>query len=431
MARRDGLVSSAVLDLLQDRNGDVWIATLGGAVRYRGRRSPPSIRVSDVVAGRRHGPVGEIELPSSQQLLAFEFVGKSFKTARDRMVYMCRLQGYEEGWRQTREERVEYADLSVGDYLFQVRAVDRDLTYSEIPAEVHVKIHPSYAKAVLVGGLGLALAGLAVASGYAVKRRRERDRAQQALAERNRTLEETNRALGEANEQIQKANQAKSEFLANMSHELRTPMNSVLGFTEMILDGIYGDVSEEIEGVMGEVDRSGRLLLSLINDVLDLSKIEAGEMELQVSACTPELCVEDAVSSVEVLAQGKELHIVREVEEDIPSFMGDEMRIGQVLRNLLSNAVKFTKEGEIGVGARREGGDVVFWVRDTGIGIPEEERESIFGEFHQVDGTIRKEHQGTGLGLSLCRRFVEMHGGRIWVESAVGEGSTFWFTVPT
>ena len=253
------------------------------------------------------------------------------------------------------------------------------------------------------------------------------------LEEQNLALEEANREIQEANEQIQKANQAKSEFLANMSHELRTPMNSVLGFTEMILDGIYGDVPEEIEGVMGEIDRSGKHLLNLINDILDLSKIEAGEMELQVSECSPELCVEDAISSVEVLAQGKGLRIVREVEEEIPFCVGDEMRIGQVLRNLLSNAVKFTQEGEVGVGARwedEEGGAVVFWVRDTGVGIPEEERESIFSEFHQVDGSLRKEHQGTGLGLSLCERFVEMHGGRIWVESEMGKGSTFWFRIP-
>ena len=244
-------------------------------------------------------------------------------------------------------------------------------------------------------------------------------------------LEEQNRALEAANREIERANQAKSEFLAHMSHELRTPMNAVLGFTEMILDGIYGDVPEEIDGVMKEIDRSGRHLLELINDVLDLSKIEAGEMELHTGECSPELCVEDAILSMEVLAEQKGLRVVREVEEGIPAFTADEMRIGQVLRNLLSNAVKFTKEGEIGVGARREGGDVVFWVRDTGVGIPEEEQASIFEEFHQVSGTVAKGQQGTGLGLSLCQRFVRMHGGRIWVESVVGEGSTFWFTVPT
>ena len=238
------------------------------------------------------------------------------------------------------------------------------------------------------------------------------------------------RALEALNRQIQEANRAKSEFLANMSHELRTPMNAVLGFTEMILDGIYGDVPEEIYGVMTEIDRSGRLLLDLINDVLDLSKIEAGEMELHPTECTPTACVQDAILSIEVLAQQKGLTLLSEVVEGIPSFVADEMRIGQVLRNLLSNAVKFTEEGEIGVGARVEGEDVLFWVRDMGMGIPEESLGSIFEAFHQVEGTMAREQQGTGLGLSLCQRFVGMHEGRIWVESVVGQGSTFWFTIP-
>ena len=123
--------------------------------------------------------------------------------------------------------------------------------------------------------------------------------------------------------------------------------------------------------------------------------------------------------------------MVREAEEGVSSFVGDELRIGQVLRNLLSNAVKFTDEGEIGVGARVEGEAILFWVRDTGVGIPEEEIEEIFQEFHQVSGTVAKGQQGTGLGLSLCQRFVGMHGGKIWVESEVGKGSTFWFTIPT
>jgi signal transduction histidine kinase len=283
-----------------------------------------------------------------------------------------------------------------------------------------------YGRLVLIGALILALVRLVIVS----VRRRERERAQQALQEKNEQLEKQNVALEQANRQIQEANRLKSEFLANMSHELRTPLNSVLGFTEMILDGIYGEVSDEIEGVMQDIDRSGKHLLELINNVLDLSKIEAGQMELHVSECSAELCVENAISSLQVLAQKKGLSIVREVEENIASFVADRMRLEQVLRNLLSNAVKFTEEGEIAVGARGEEEEVLFWVRDTGAGIPEGEREDIFSEFHQADSSLTKEIQGTGLGLSLCRRFVEMHGGRIWVESEEGEGATFWFVVP-
>ena len=287
-------------------------------------------------------------------------------------------------------------------------------------------IPPPYGRLVLIAALVLALVRLVMVS----VRRRERERAQQALQKKNEQLEKQNVALEQANRQIQEANRLKSEFLANMSHELRTPMNSVLGFTEMILDGIYGEVSEEIEGVMQEIDRSGKHLLELINNVLDLSKIEAGQMELHVSECSAELCVENAISSLQVLAQKRGLSIVQEVEENIAPFVADRMRLEQVLRNLLSNAVKFTEEGEIAVGARGEEEEVLFWVRDTGAGIPEGEREEIFSEFHQADSSLTKEIQGTGLGLSLCRRFVEMHGGRIWVESEEGEGATFWFVVP-
>jgi len=230
------------------------------------------------VADRRYGPVGEIDLPSSQQFLAFDFRGKSFKTSPDQMVYVYRLEGYDEGWRWTRDSRVEYTGLPIGDYTFEVKAVDRDLTYSEMPATVVVQVHLPYGRIAWVSVLGIAVLLIIWLAG--------------GLVQRDRRLRESNQALAAASEHVQQANQAKSEFLAHMSHELRTPMNAVLGFTEMILDGIYGDVPEEIDGVMGEIDRSGRHLLELINDVLDLSKIEAGEMELHPGECNSELCKE-------------------------------------------------------------------------------------------------------------------------------------------
>ncbi|MHC1629628.1 MAG: two-component regulator propeller domain-containing protein [Methanoculleaceae archaeon] len=430
LLRRDGLVSNFVFDLLQGRNGDIWIATLGGVIRYRSGHSPPGIQLEDVVADRRYGPVKEIGLPLSQQLLIFEFMGRSFKTLRDQMAYAYRLQGYDEAWRQTRESRVEYTHLPIGDYTFQVKAVDRDLTYSEAPAEVRVRIHPSYGKLLVLGILGMALGAVIVTSRYAVKRRRERDQARQALQEQNERLEEQNRALEEANCQIQEANQAKSEFLANMSHELRTPMNAILGFTELMEDGIFGEIPEVFQEPIDEIHKSGDHLLALINDVLDLSKIEAGRMELHLSECVLEGCVESVAATIRPLAEEKGLKVLTAVEEGLPTCTVDEGRMMQVLLNLAGNAVKFTERGEVEIGVRKEEERLFVWVRDTGIGIPPEKLEEIFTEFSRVDASITRNTEGTGLGLSISRHIVEMHGGEIGVESEVGKGSTFWFRIP-
>ncbi|PYM73426.1 MAG: hypothetical protein DME03_15545 [Candidatus Rokuibacteriota bacterium] len=210
--------------------------------------------------------------------------------------------------------------------------------------------------------------------------------------------------LGGLNERLAQASQAKSEFLANMSHELRTPLNAILGFTEIMLDDQYGEVSAGFREPLTDIQTNGRHLLGLINDVLDLSKIEAGRFELGVE---------------EYLAQ-----------EIIPPARGDGRRITQCLLNLTGNALKFTPEGGVDIEVRLDGEWLVYRVSDTGIGIPADEIENIFSEFRQVDPTITREYGGTGLGLSITKRLVEMHGGRIWVESEPGKGSTFFFTVP-
>ena len=238
-----------------------------------------------------------------------------------------------------------------------------------------------------------------------------------------RRLEEQNRALAAAS-------RIKSEFLANMSHELRTPMNAIINFSAMVLDGVCGEISDDVRDVVGEIDQNGENLLALINDVLDLSKIEAGAMQLKRATCDPVECVENAVAALEHSASEKELELSVQVE-DLPPILADERRLTQhVLLNLIKNAIKFTPAGKISVGVRRENGDVLFWVKDTGIGIPASEQERIFETFHQVDGSITRQAEGTGLGLAIAHKFVELHRGRIWVESEEGKGSTFYVTVP-
>jgi signal transduction histidine kinase len=232
------------------------------------------------------------------------------------------------------------------------------------------------------------------------------------------------------NEQLERASQAKSNFLASMSHELRTPLNSILGYTELILDEIYGEVPAKIRDVLERVEQSGRHLLGLINDVLDLSKIEAGSMELSPTEYSVRDIVETVSSALRSLAAEKGLEFVAGAQADIPVAFGDGRRIAQCLMNLAGNALKFTKQGRVEIWVERQGETLVYRVSDTGIGIPQHQLESIFAEFQQADSTITNEYGGTGLGLSITKKFVEMHGGRIWVESELGKGSTFFFAIP-
>jgi signal transduction histidine kinase len=242
--------------------------------------------------------------------------------------------------------------------------------------------------------------------------------------------QETSAALRSLNERLEQASRAKSEFLANMSHELRTPMNAILGFTEMLRDGLYGEVPPDLQEPLADIQTNGRHLLRLINDVLDLSKIEAGRMELMLDEYSPVQVLEAVRASLRSLAVDKGLDfVVRDVGE-VPMAYGDSKRITQCLLNLAGNAIKFTKHGRVEIAVEAQGPQLVYEVSDTGIGIPPEELEHVFGEFRQVDTTITREYGGTGLGLSITKKFVEMHGGRIWVESKLGHGSTFWFSIP-
>jgi signal transduction histidine kinase len=229
---------------------------------------------------------------------------------------------------------------------------------------------------------------------------------------------------------LAEASQHKSQFLANMSHELRTPLNAILGYTELIVDHIYGEVPEKIREVMERIEKSGRHLLGLINDVLDLSKMEAGQLTLALEEYSLAEVVQTVYSAVESLAAEKQLALTLSMAPDLPVGRGDERRISQVLLNLVGNAIKFTEAGEVGMKAIASDGQFVVSVSDTGPGISEADRETIFEEFQQLDDSSTKAKGGTGLGLSIARRIVELHGGRIWVESSPGRGATFSFSLP-
>jgi signal transduction histidine kinase/HAMP domain-containing protein len=239
------------------------------------------------------------------------------------------------------------------------------------------------------------------------------------------------REVQDKGRQLEIANRHKSEFLANMSHELRTPLNAIIGFSEVLLKRMFGPLNEKQEDYLQDVLSSGRHLLSLINDILDLSKVEAGRMELELGRFDLPQALQDTLILVRERATRHGIALDLHVDPELGAFVGDERKIKQVLLNLVSNAVKFTPEGgSVEVRAAPTDGVVEISVSDTGIGIAAEDHEAIFEEFRQVGSDYAHKREGTGLGLTLARKFVELHGGRIWVKSQPGHGSTFTFSLP-
>jgi signal transduction histidine kinase len=244
-------------------------------------------------------------------------------------------------------------------------------------------------------------------------------------------LEAANRMLSDANRALTAASKAKSEFLANVSHELRTPLNSVIGFSELLTDPNFGDLSARQREFLSDIRDSGEHLLALINDILDLSKIEAGKLEVNCQDADVHAILRDSIAMLRPLAAKKSLHI--EARYDAPGAASIDARVvRQILVNLLSNAVKFTPEGgRVELRARFDGQDLVLDVEDTGIGISEDDLAKIFHEFYQVDGSYARKYQGTGLGLALVRRMMALHHGDVTVTSTLGKGSRFTCVFPT
>jgi signal transduction histidine kinase len=251
---------------------------------------------------------------------------------------------------------------------------------------------------------------------------------QSALALQNAHLFQE---IEEKGRQLEVANRHKSEFLASMSHELRTPLNAVIGFSEVLLERMFGELNDKQDEYLQDILSSGRHLLSLINDILDLAKIEAGRMELEVIDFHLPQAIDNAVTLVRERAARRAITLEVEIDSRLGEIKGDERKVKQVLLNLLSNAIKFTPEGgHVGVQAGLADGFAEVAVTDTGVGIAPEDHEAVFEEFRQVGTDYAKKHEGTGLGLTLSRRFVELHGGKIWVKSQLGQGATFTFTLP-
>jgi len=256
---------------------------------------------------------------------------------------------------------------------------------------------------------------------------------EQKVQERTADLANAFQDLAATSRELQIANQHKSEFLANMSHELRTPLNAIIGFSEMLTEGMLGELERKQRDYVEDILASGRHLLALINDILDLSKVEAGRMDLELSEFSIADLLEYTLGLVRAWAIRQGLTLRLDVEPDLGMVYGDERKVTQVMLNLLSNAMRFTpRGGTVTVEARRAAGSdaILVRVRDTGVGISPEELLRIFDEFYQTAQKPERTHEGTGLGLALAKKFVELHGGRLWAESEPGHGSTFSFTLP-
>ena len=236
--------------------------------------------------------------------------------------------------------------------------------------------------------------------------------------------------LREGNLQLERANRLKSEFLASVSHELRTPMNAIIGYTKLMLDGLDGDLTEQQVADLGRVSQAADNLLGLINGLLDLAKIEAGKMELNAEEVNINAVIEEVIELIRPQADAKGLALEMDIPRSLPAAFADRARVRQVLVNLAANAVKFTDHGSVTIAASAGDGWITLAVIDTGVGIPQDAIAYIFDEFRQADSSTTRRYGGTGLGLAISKRLVALHGGRLWVESAVGVGSTFRFTLP-
>ena len=236
--------------------------------------------------------------------------------------------------------------------------------------------------------------------------------------------------IAQKSRELEIASQHKSQFVANMSHELRTPLAAILGYAELIQEGFYGPLPEKSMDVLTRIRANGKHLLGLINSVLDIAKVESGQFSLNLAEYALDNVVETVRAATESLAETKKLSLKTDVAKPMPVGVGDEQRLTQVLLNLVGNAIKFTDSGEVRITAKAVDGHFAVGVTDTGPGIPLEEQERVFEQFHQVDNSSTKAKGGTGLGLAIAKQIVEMHGGRIWVESTLGQGATFQMELP-
>jgi len=421
----------------QSRDNKLYFATYGGVLeidmaRFAVNRPAPPVLI-ERVTGDRETPLAAGGWIRAGGNLEFHYAALSFLFP-EFLQFRYRLEGFDAGWVEAGNRRAAYyTNVPPGQYQFRVTARSTGGAWNQTGASFVLEARPRFYQTFWFAALGLAAASTAGIAFYQLRvrklRRSERrlvERVEERTAELRREIAVRERAEAEA----RAASLAKSQFLANMSHEIRTPMNGILGATELLLDG---EMAPDQRTYLGMVKSSGESLLTIINDILDFSKIEAGKLDLDPLEFDLRNLLDQVMKTFSLLAGAKGLELICQAHGAPGLVVGDPTRLRQVLTNLLGNAVKFTASGEIEVQVELASQDadaavVHFSVRDTGIGISREHLQQIFEPFAQADASTTRKYGGTGLGLTVSLRLVEMMGGRLWVESEPGSGSCFHFT---
>jgi signal transduction histidine kinase/CheY-like chemotaxis protein/ligand-binding sensor domain-containing protein len=413
--------------------GAVWIGTSQGLSRFRLEqgsgfaRTPPRVVIASIVAGRQmNDGRAPIRFPYDSGALIIDYAALTFANESS-VQFRYRLKGAERDWNRTSAREARYAGLSPGTYWFEVQARVDQGGWSELATSPTITVVPPWWRSWLFYIVLAAAIGFIVWRLWRVRMRRmlvAQKRLELTVMARTAEIE---RLL----ENARRATSFKSQFLAHMSHEIRTPMNGVLGLTEVMLDD---DPSPEQRANLELVKSSADSLLSIINDILDLSKVEAGKIELEPISFSLREQIADLLRLAEVRAQQRNITLRYIITPDVPNeLVGDPYRLRQILMNLVGNAIKFSENSDVVITIllnRQDasGVELEFCVKDSGIGIPIEDQARVFEAFQQADGSVTRRFGGTGLGLSIARRLTELMGGKMWLDSEPGRGSSFYFT---
>ncbi|MCV6638797.1 ATP-binding protein [Candidatus Albibeggiatoa sp. nov. NOAA] len=354
----------------------------------------------------------QITLSDDQSVFSFEFAALNYRaSAKNQYAYM--MEGFDKDWTYVDSQRrfATYTNLDAGEYTFRVKASNNDGLWNEAGTSVKVLILPPWWQTWWAYSLYTIII-LGSLIGFVIAQQRK--------------LVQT-RAI---NERLQQADKLKDEFLANTSHELRTPLNGIIGIAESLLEGAAGELTAQTKTNLGMIVSSGKRLSALVNDILDFSKLKHKDIGLQLKPISSRELADVVLNLSQLLVAQKPVELKNQIEPNLPFVMADENRLQQILHNLVGNAIKFTEQGEVKIEAQTVNQQLQISVSDTGIGIEQDKLERIFESFEQAEGGTDREYGGTGLGLAVTKKLVELHGGQIWVESTPKKGSKFIFTLP-